>query len=131
MLRLGRAKCLVQVSWIGPLALTGRERASHALGGAKDNIEMEAWNSRSEKEGRLLLPEARDLCELRSVLGERIDYCNEERRHSAPGSRRLGPSRHESRPAGDRVNRGGCSGFGMHPPRHVLPLPRTAGGGVT
>ncbi len=61
-------------------------RVSYALGGAKDNTEMEAWNSRFKNENRSLFLEAEDPCELRAVVADRIDYYNGERRHSALGN---------------------------------------------
>jgi hypothetical protein len=51
--------------------------------GAKDNTEVEAWNSRFKNENRSLFLEPKDLGELRAVVAERIDYYNGERRHSA------------------------------------------------
>lgn len=73
-------------SWTNRLLRKDGARVSYALRGAKDNTEMEAWNSRFKNENRSLLLEAKDLCELRAVVAERIDYYNGERRHSALGN---------------------------------------------
>lgn len=72
--------------WTGRLLLKDGVRVSYALLGAKDNTEMEAWNSRFKNENRSLFLEAKDLCELRAIVAERIDYYNGERRHSALGN---------------------------------------------
>ena len=72
--------------WTGQLLLKEGVRVSYALRGAKDNPEMEAWNSRFKNENRSLFLEAKDICELREVVAERIDYYNGERRHSALGN---------------------------------------------
>ena len=72
--------------WTSRLLLKDGARVSYALHGAKDNTEMEAWNSRFKNENRSLFLEAKDICELRRVVAERIDYYNGERRHSALGN---------------------------------------------
>ncbi len=72
--------------WTSQLLLTEGVRVSYALRGAKDNPEMEAWNSRFKNENRSLFLEAKDICELRRVVAERIGYYNGERRHSALGN---------------------------------------------
>ena len=72
--------------WTGRLLLTEGARVSYALRGAKDNPEMEAWNSRFKNENRSLFLEAKDVRELRGVVAERMDYYNGERRHSALGN---------------------------------------------
>jgi putative transposase len=72
--------------WTNRLLRKDGARVSYALEGAKDNTEMEAWNSRFKNENRSLFLEAKDLCELRAVVAERIDYYNGERRHSALGN---------------------------------------------
>lgn len=86
--------------WTGQLLLRDRVRLSYALEGARDNPEMESFNSRFKNENRSLLLEARDLEELRGVVRERMRYYNERRRHSALGNqapmayiRALGDSR--------------------------------------
>ncbi|MBD3349460.1 MAG: transposase [Candidatus Eisenbacteria bacterium] len=72
--------------WTGRLLLTEGSRVSYALRGAKDNTEMEAWNSRFKNENRSLFLEAKDVRELRRVVAQRMDYYNGERRHSALGN---------------------------------------------
>jgi transposase InsO family protein len=97
LLRLGRSlrwmivhhdqdPVFTSYGWTSQLLLTDEARISYALRGAKDNPEMEAWNSRFKNENRSLFLEARDPCELRDVVAERMDYYNGERRHSALGN---------------------------------------------
>jgi len=86
-------------------------RISYALNGARDTIlaqdnpEMEAFNSRFKTENRSLLLDAQNLGELSAVVGERMRYYNEIRRHSTIGyqaperyieSQWLRPSHHKS-----------------------------------
>jgi transposase InsO family protein len=58
-------------------------RVSYALGGAKDNPEMESFNGHFKEEGRSLFLEAQTLRELISVVDQRMRYYNHERRHSS------------------------------------------------
>ncbi|MGH2626359.1 MAG: integrase core domain-containing protein [Anaerolineales bacterium] len=60
---------------------------SYALHGARDNPEMEAFNSRFKSENRSLFLDARTLGRLRAVVAERMHYHNHERRHSTIGYR--------------------------------------------
>jgi len=69
--------------WTSQLLLEDGVRLSYALGGAKDNPEMESFNGRFKTEGESLFSEARTLEELRSVVDERTQYYNCERRHSS------------------------------------------------
>ena len=69
--------------WTSQLLLRDRVRLSYALRGAKDNPEMESFNSRFKNENRSLLVEARDLAELQTVVARRIRYYNRQRRHSS------------------------------------------------
>ncbi|MGH8568543.1 MAG: IS3 family transposase [Gammaproteobacteria bacterium] len=72
--------------WTGQLLLRDGARLSYALRGAKDNPEMEAFNSRFKTENRSLFLDARDLTELTGVVAERVRYYNRERRHSTLGN---------------------------------------------
>lgn len=72
--------------WTGRLLLKERARISYALRGAKDNPEMESFNSRFKNENRSLLVEAQNLGELRRVVSGRMRYYNRRRRHSALGN---------------------------------------------
>jgi transposase InsO family protein len=72
--------------WTEQLLLKDRARVSYALRGAKDNPEMEGFNSRFKNENRALLQEAKDIDELREVVAKRIGYYNRVRRHSALGN---------------------------------------------
>ena len=68
--------------WTGQLLLRDRARVSYALRGAKDNPEMESFNSRFKNENRSLFESARTFDDLMQVVGKRISYYNRERRHS-------------------------------------------------
>ena len=58
---------------------------SYALRGAKDNPEMESFNSRFKAEGHSLFLDAGTLRDLDRVVDERMRYHNRDRRHSALG----------------------------------------------
>ena len=60
---------------------------AYALNGARDNPEMEGFNSRFKTENRSLFLDARTLHELEAVVAERMAYYNRERRHSSIGYR--------------------------------------------
>jgi transposase InsO family protein len=68
--------------WTAQLLLEDGVRLSYALRGAKDNPEMEGFNSRFKEENRSLLLSAQTLRELQAVVAERMNYYNAERRHS-------------------------------------------------
>lgn len=72
-------------AWLGQLLLRDRVRVSYSLDGAKQNTEMESFNSRFKNENRSLLLEAGRLDQLRQVVAKRIQYHNRSRRHSAIG----------------------------------------------
>jgi len=72
--------------WTGRLVLRDRVQLSYALDGCHDNTEMESFHSRFKSENRSLLVEAVDLVELERVVGQRIEYYNRRRRHSALGN---------------------------------------------
>lgn len=71
--------------WLGQL-FRDRARVSYALRGARDNPEMESFFSRFKNENRSLLLDAKDRCELRTVVRRRIGHYNRRRRHSALGN---------------------------------------------
>jgi transposase InsO family protein len=56
---------------------------SYALGGAKDNPEMESFNGHFKADGHSLFLGAQTLFELTAVVGQRMRYYNVERRHSS------------------------------------------------
>ncbi|MGB5932431.1 MAG: IS3 family transposase, partial [Anaerolineae bacterium] len=89
--------------WTGQLLLEDGVRLSYALRGAQDNPEMEAFISRfsvqdpeivgsGKEENRSLFLDAQTLDELRAVVGDRMVYHNNERRHSRTES--LAPLRY-------------------------------------
>ncbi len=69
--------------WTSQLLQKDKARLSYALRGAKDNPAMESFNGRFKGEGHSLFLEAQNLAELDAVVGERMQYYNTERRHSA------------------------------------------------
>jgi|TARA_Y100000310_G_C20510740_1_gene728710 putative transposase len=71
--------------WTGQLLAADGVRLSYALGGAKDNPEMESFFSRFKAEGHSLFLDAQNIDELRTVVGSRMFYYNTERRHSSIG----------------------------------------------
>jgi putative transposase len=73
--------------WTGQLLLKDQVRISYALGGAKDNPEMEAFFSRFKSEGHSLFLDAQTLVELAAIVDQRLNYHNQERLHSALGYR--------------------------------------------
>ncbi len=73
--------------WTGQLLLKDSVRVSYALGGAKDNPEMEGFISRFKTEGHSLFLDAQSLHELAEVVDQRMQYHNAERLHSRLGYR--------------------------------------------
>ena len=71
--------------WAGQLLLKDHVRVSYALNGARDNPEMESFNSRFKTENRSLLLDADTLHQLDLLITERMGYYNRERRHSTIG----------------------------------------------
>jgi transposase InsO family protein len=69
--------------WTSQLLLEDEVQLSYALGGAKDNPEMESFHGRFKTEGESLFLEAQTLAEVKSVVEERMEYYNAERRHSS------------------------------------------------
>jgi putative transposase len=70
-------------AWTAQIILKDQLRLSYALRGAKDNPEMESFNSRFKAEGHSLFLNARTLADLISVVDQRMTYYNTERRHSS------------------------------------------------
>ena len=73
-------------AWTSQLLLKDELRLSYALRGAKDNTEMESFNSRFKNEGRSLFLDAGSMTELAKIVAERIRYYNTQRRHSSIGN---------------------------------------------
>jgi len=91
--------------WTAQLLLKDHVRVSYALRGARDNPEMEAFNSRFKTENRSLLLDAQKLEELQLVGRERMEYHNGMQGYSTIGyqapvqdikSQWLLPLRHKS-----------------------------------
>jgi len=70
-------------AWAAQLLRKDGVRLSYALRGAKDNTEMESFNSRFKTEGHSLFLDAPSLTDLDTVVSARMRYHNRERRHSA------------------------------------------------
>ena len=71
--------------WTGRLLLSDCVKLSYALGGTKDNPEMESFFSRFKAEGHSLFLDAQDIDELKTVVDSQMHYYNTERRHSSIG----------------------------------------------
>ena len=71
--------------WTGQLLLKDKIRLSYALDGARDNTEMESFNSRFKQEGNSLFLDAGDMEELKAVVSRQMRYYNTKRRHSSLG----------------------------------------------
>ena len=72
-------------AWTSRLLLEDHVSVSYALNGARDNPEMEAFNSRFKTENRSLFLDAQTLTQLVAVVGRRMNYYNHDRRHSSIG----------------------------------------------
>lgn len=70
-------------AWLERLLLEERARLSYAQRGAKDNPWIESFWGRFETENGELILEAQTMEEVRTVVGEQLDYYNRRRRHSA------------------------------------------------
>ena len=75
----------VGYAWTSRLLLDDGVRISYSLRGARGNSEMEAFFSRFKTENRSLLLDCQTPEELATVIAQRIDYYNRERRHSRIG----------------------------------------------
>lgn len=71
--------------WTSQVLLKDKSRLSYALGGAKENPEMESFNGHFKGEAHSLFLEAQSLNELVTVVDDRMHYYNTVRRHSAIG----------------------------------------------
>ena len=80
-----RDSVFTSYAWTARLLRQDSLRLSYALRGAKDNPEMEAFNSRFKAEGHSLFSEAETLLDLIAVVDMRMKYYNTERRHSSIG----------------------------------------------
>ena len=70
-------------SWMRQVLVDLKARISYSERGAKGNTFMESFNSRFKSEARDLLLDAKNIWELKRVVKERIEYHNQDRRHSA------------------------------------------------
>ena len=72
-------------AWTSRLLLEDHVSVSYALNGARDNPEMEAFNSRFKTENRSLFLDAQTLTQLVATVARRMNYYNHDRRHSSIG----------------------------------------------
>lgn len=73
--------------WLRKLLIEDRVVVSYCERGAKDNPWMESFWAHFKGENALLFLEAASLEELEWVIGQQMDYYNNERRHSSLGYR--------------------------------------------
>ena len=71
--------------WLQVVLIRERMRISFSETGAKGNTFMESFNSRFKGENSDLFAAARNIWELRRAINERMEYYNQQRRHSALG----------------------------------------------
>jgi len=76
----------VSYEWGREILLGARARLSYALEGAKDNPEMESFFGRFKTENVSLLQDVQTLDGLRALVGRRMKYYNQKRRHSSLGN---------------------------------------------
>jgi putative transposase len=69
--------------WTSQVLVKDKARLSYALGGAKDNPEMESFNGHFKGEAHSLFLQAQSLDELIAVVDDRMGYYNTVRRHSS------------------------------------------------
>jgi transposase InsO family protein len=81
-----RDSVFISYAWTSQLLIDDELRLSYALRGAKDNPEMEAFNSRFKSEGRSLFLNAQTFSDLIAVVDRRMVYYNTQRRHSSIGN---------------------------------------------
>jgi len=82
-----RTRCSLATPGRRSFLLKDHVRVSYALHGARDNPQMEDFNSRSKTKNRSLLLDAHTLASPRSVVAGRMAYYNRVRRHSSIGYR--------------------------------------------
>ena len=70
-------------SWMRQVLVDLKARISYSERGAKGNTFMESFNSRFKSEAKDLFLGARNIWELKRTVEERIEYHNQDRRHSA------------------------------------------------
>ena len=80
-----QGSAFISYAWTGRLLLKDDVRLSYALGGFKDNPEMESFIGHFKEEGRSLFLDAQSLAELAAVVDSRMAYYNTDRRHSSLG----------------------------------------------
>lgn len=71
--------------WMREVLFNQNARISYSENGARGNPIIEAFHSSLKRENKDLFLEARNIWELKRVVKERIEYYNQERRHSTLG----------------------------------------------
>lgn len=72
--------------WLRHVRILAQARVSYALNGAKDNTEMESFNSHFKGENSSIFWEQRNLLGLIRVVEKRMGYYNDIRRHESLGN---------------------------------------------
>jgi len=72
--------------WLRHVRLLDKVRVSYALNGARDNTEMESFNSHFKVENASILWEQKDLRGVIRVVQSRLLYYNDIRRHASLGN---------------------------------------------
>ena len=69
--------------WMREVLINQSARISYSENGARGNTRMESFHSSLKREGKDLFLEAKNIWELKRIVEERIEYYNQDRRHSA------------------------------------------------
>jgi putative transposase len=75
-------------AWLKKVLTHDKVKVSWALRGARDNPEMESFNSHFKNENRSLFWECESFAELTRVIADRIRYYNHHRRHQSLANRK-------------------------------------------
>ncbi len=71
--------------WMREVLINQSARISYSENGAKENPYIEAFHSSLKRENKDLFLEAENIWELKRIVKERVEYYNQERRHSTLG----------------------------------------------
>ncbi len=69
--------------WMREVLINQSARISYSENGARGNTLMESFHSSLKRENKDLFLEAKNIWELKRIVKERIEYYNQDRRHSA------------------------------------------------
>jgi putative transposase len=85
ILHQDQGSAFISYAWTGQLLLKDGVRLSYALGGFKDNPQMESFIGHFKEEGRSLFLDAQSIAELATAVDRQMVYYNTNRRHSSIG----------------------------------------------